>query len=207
MEGYSNNFIERGAGGHRARPRPAGAAPPPPSGEGKKTIRRAVRSGHHLPGRRALRLGGQVYLSGRGRRHPRGAVRRRHVAPTGNPVRAAAHPAELLPAPRRVAPVAGDARGRTAGPVGLRRGRRRDVLRRRRAFGARSAGSRPRGDQCRGHPAGARRRPHDRLARRGRRGAASRPGPHLDDPLRRARRHRRHRVRLARRVTASRCAG
>ena len=46
-------------------------------------------------------------------------------------------------------------------------------------------------------PAGPRRRPLDRAARRDRRRPAPRLRPGLDDPLRRARRHRRHRVRLA----------
>ena len=55
-------------------------------------------------------------------------------------------------------------------------------------------------------PVDPRRRPHRHLPRRHRRRAAG-LGPGLDDPLRRARRHRRHPVRLAVRATASRCAG
>ena len=81
---------------------------------------------------------------------------------------------------------------------GRRRRRRRDV---RRATIERVARPRSR-RRCtrsrrRRDPAGARRRPLDRAARRHRRGPAPRLRPGLDDPLRRARRHRRHRVRLA----------
>ena len=46
-------------------------------------------------------------------------------------------------------------------------------------------------------PGRARRRPLHRLPRRQGRGQRARPRPGLDDPLRRARRHRRHRVRVA----------
>ena len=46
-------------------------------------------------------------------------------------------------------------------------------------------------------PVDPRRRPLDRLRRRQGRGQRPRPRPGVDDPLRRARRHRRHRVRLA----------
>ena len=102
-------------------------------------------------GRGALRLGRPVDIRGRRRRHPRRALRRRHVAPAGHAVRAAAHPPDLLPAPRRLAALARAARRRAGHrPEGARRGRRRDVLRRRRALGARPAG---RGAHRRGGPA------------------------------------------------------
>ena len=86
-----------------------------------------------------------------------------HLAPARHPVRAAAHPPDLLPASRRVAPVAGVARRRAAGrPDRVRRGRRRDVLRRRGAVGARPAARRAHRHCERRDPARARRRSHDR---------------------------------------------
>ena len=92
-----------------------------------------------------VRLGGCRDLPGRRRRDPGRAVRRRHLAPLRHPVRPAAHPADLLPAARRFPAVAGDAGRRAAGPAGLRRRRRRDVLRGRRALGRGPAGRGVRG--------------------------------------------------------------
>ena len=80
---------------------------------------------------------------------------------------------------------------------GRRRRRRRDAARRDRARARGAGGGRVRRGVGRRHPAGARRRPLDRAAGRHRRRPAPRLRPGLDDPLRRPRRHRRHRVRLA----------
>ena len=103
---------------------------------------------------------------------------------------------DYLPA-RRVPARAGAAHRRAAGPDGRRRRRRRDV-----PGDIETALGRPRGGGREGRarrrdPGGARRRPLHRLPGRQGRGQRARPRPGLDDPLRRARRHRRHRVRLA----------
>ena len=55
-------------------------------------VRPPVRARHHLPRRRALRLGRPGDLRRRRRRDHRSALRRRHLAPAGHAVRAAAHP-------------------------------------------------------------------------------------------------------------------
>ena len=126
------------------------------------------------------------------------ALRRRHVAPAGHPVRAAGDPADRLPA-RTTAP------GRTSRCASTR--------------SRTSASSTPATSRCR--PASIERRARSleeavyavaaagavplvlggdhsiALPGRDRRGPAPRLRPGLDDPLRRARRHRRHRVRLA----------
>ena len=132
------------------------------------------------------------------RRHRRGTVRRRHVASSRHSLRPDGDPPGLLPARRRFAAAHGPAGRRAAGPRGRRRRRRRDVLRRRR--GARSArleeastrsasaGAMPvvlGGDHTIALP--------DATGCR----APSRLRQGVDDPLRRARRHRRHHVRLA----------
>ena len=141
-----------------------------------------------------------AHVGGCRRGDPRCALRRGHLLPLGCAVRAQGDARDVLPGPRRLAAVTGDARGRPGGP--RRRGRRRrgDVLR-----GCRAVVRRPRGG---GHDGGRRRRdpahprggPHGHLAGRHRGGPWRRPlGPGRGDPLRRARRHRRHRVRVAHR--------
>ena len=111
--------------------------------------------------------------AGRRRRHPRRAVRRRHVVPVGRAVRAAAHPPDLLPAARRLAARrsrcastgCSDLRVLDAGDVEMFSGDAERV-------GARPAGRGVHGRRDRRDPAGARRRPHDRLAGRHGRGPA-----------------------------------
>jgi len=73
-----------------------------------------------------------------------------HVVPGPRPVRSAVHSAVLLPAAGRVP--AGAAGGRLARPQRPRRGRCRDVLRRRGALRPRSPGGGVRGSSARGLP-------------------------------------------------------
>ena len=115
----------------------------------------------------------------------------------GHPLRADGDPADRLPAPGRLAAPPRAAGRRAPGPRRRRHGRRRDAAGRDRARAARPRGGGVRRRVGRRRPARARRRPLDRAARRDRRRAAPRLRPGVDDPLRRARRHRRHRVRLA----------
>ena len=78
----------------------------------------------------------------RRRGHPRRALRRRHLAPAGTPVRAAGDPDDRLPAAGRVAALAGPAHRRAGRPAGLRRRGRGDVRRRHRAVAGRAGGRR-----------------------------------------------------------------
>ncbi|CAA9243282.1 MAG: Arginase/agmatinase/formimionoglutamate hydrolase, arginase family, partial [uncultured Actinomycetospora sp.] len=160
-------------------------------------VRRAVRAGRDVPGRRPVRPRRPGDVGGRRRRGAGRAVRRRHLAPAGHPLRAGRHPHRLLPPARRLAAEPGPARRRPARPAGAGRRRRRDVLRRHRARPARARGGGREGRPRRGGAARPRRRPLHRLP--GREGRRQRPRRRagVDAALRRARRHRRHRVRLA----------
>ena len=149
----------------------------------------------------ALRSGRPGVVRGRRRGDPRRALRRRHLAPARHPVRPVRHPPGVLPPARRVAAVAGHAHRRAAG---LRVYDAGDVecfsgdIVRSRGRVIEAGGRHDR--QRRGDPGRARRRPHDRAARRHRRRPPSRLRPRLGGALRRARRHRQHRVRLAARA-------
>ena len=158
----------------------------------------AVRPRHHLPRRRPLRPRRPEHVCRCRRRDPRRAVRRGHLPPPRHALRAAGDPDDRLPAARRLAPIAGPAHRRPGRPAGRRRRRRRDVLRRHRGGRCPTLEAAvERVDPCGRHPGRPRRRPLHRLPRRQGRRERPRPRPHLDDPLRRARRHRRHRVRVA----------
>ena len=133
----------------------------------------------------------------RGRRDHRSPVRRRHLAPAGSQVRPAGDQVHRLPAARRLPPAPGARRRPADRPEDRRRRRRGDAVRPDRAVPAPARRRRARRRQGRPDPGDPRRRPHDHLPRRDRRGPARRLGPGLADPLRRARRHRQHPVRLA----------
>jgi hypothetical protein len=84
----------------RNRARPAG-----PVWQGRRhgALRRDVRTGRHLPRRRALRPGRPGQLHRRRRGDHRSAVRRRRLLPRRRPLRSAGHPHRRLPAARFVA--------------------------------------------------------------------------------------------------------
>ena len=137
--------------------------------------------------------------AGRGRRRGRrGAVRRRYVAPARAPAsgrRRSGRPTTCRTTARGRTSRCASTRCRTsgcvdAGDVEMPPGEIERALHAPRGGGVRrrAAGR---------DPAGARRRPLDRAPRRDRRGPAPRLRQGVDDPLRRPRRHRRHRVRLA----------
>ena len=170
-------------------------------------LRRAVRPRHHLPRCRPLRPRRREHVCAGRRRRARCAVRRGHLPPPRRSLRAAGDPVHRLPAARRLPALPGPADGRSARPASGRRRRRRDVLRRHRGRPAGARGRRREGGPSRSDPPRSRRRPLHRLPRREGGGQRARSRPGLDDPLRRARRHRRRRVRLALWGTASRCDG
>ena len=166
--------------------------------ESDDQVRRHVRPGRHLPRRGALRPRRPGVVRRRRRGGRRRAVRRRHLAPAGHPVRAAGDPVDRLPrrttGPGRTSRCA-STRCATCGCSTPATSRCRPATSSGRCAALTEAVADGRHE--RRDPGGPRRRPLDHPGRRHRRGPPARRRPGVGDALRRARRHRRHRVRLA----------